>query len=480
MSPHPSTTKVAHIASLLGYTQARPEEIDWANDIPAGRELLDWVAGQLNAPEDEEEDANDMISALSAIALGDDETRLSDFSDQCHEKLSKYMSPARLGAQARYKNRDADILESEMDVLKYRIKQTKVENKRHISLTDQRKQALASVDSELAHTHERLADTTNEADKAVTSARDSALKLIDALAHSCRIDHTADLTRIARRRTTIVDQFQRSCIATMLETALSSEDLQEEANRLDEVLATLHKRIIQTYKVHPGKIDVHEELSQAWNMDQLDALRAREAVLEEAIHAFELEVIAPLTALQEQLAMKATLVADAEAVLGALAEELEDAAGDVEEAETPRVRLQYLRTIVEDSTLPTDLRPPNAAPMVLLNRDDILEEVRLRLKANADSAQHELKKAHTLASDLQTLRASHNTLLHTIYANSPVNTSPPFAPSESTASAERSAQAKKDKLAEGAKILSTELPTLESEKTQRQIDAFIKKAGHVQ
>ena len=150
----------------------------------------------------------------------------------------------------------------------------------------------------------------------------------------------------------------------------------------------------------------------------------------QAVDALEAEVLNSLSDIQDELVAKSTLIADAEAVLGALAEELEEVVEDCEEAKqavacmTRASDLQHANDL--ESRLKATLkssegasegprssitivmqiagnRPAGSPPMILLNQQDILEEIQLRLKASADSAQQELVKANTLAAELRNL-----------------------------------------------------------------------------
>ncbi|KAL1761869.1 hypothetical protein FB107DRAFT_268637 [Schizophyllum commune] len=509
MSPQSNVETLARIVTALGDDTSRPEDIEWVNEMPSGRDMLAWIASQLSAPEDAvHDDDDDILASLSAIALDDAELKLAnDLSDDdellSEEHLDRYISPIRLKAQIRCKNTEAELLEAEMDVLKCRIQQTRVANKKATALIGQRKKNIITTDKSLATIHERLTDVSSQTDGRLLAAKESAAILIDALADSCRVDYTSDLARLTRRRTAIVKRFQQIVTTGNRQAVHTADDLHEETARLDDVLQTLSKQITHTYEIKVDKVHVWRELSQAWNLDQLETLRAHEGALDSAVNALEAEVLNPLSDIQDELVAKSTLIADAEAVIGALAEELEEAVEDSEEAKqavacmTGASDLRHANDL--ESRLKATLkssegaskgprssitivmqiagnRPAGSPPMILLNQQDILEEVQLRLKASADSAQQELVKANTLAAELRNFRSSHSALLKTVYANSPVNSSPPFAASATTSTAEQFARGKKDRLAEGAKLLSTELTMIDLERTQRHLDTFIKRA----
>jgi hypothetical protein len=104
----------------------------------------------------------------------------------------------------------------------------------------------------------------------------------------------------------------------------------------------------------------------------------------------------------------------------------------------------------------TDLRPTHAAPLVLLDRNDVLTEIRSvidrtkvldqqeaswildlpgKLRASYVSpSSPRASYCHVLTNIFLHRSSAHTTLLNTTYAHSPVNTSPPFAfPAEALA-----------------------------------------------
>ena len=77
MSPQSNVETLARIVTALGDDTSRPEDIEWANEMPSGRDMLAWIASQLSAPEDAVHDDDDILASLSAIALDDAELKLS-------------------------------------------------------------------------------------------------------------------------------------------------------------------------------------------------------------------------------------------------------------------------------------------------------------------------------------------------------------------------------------------------------------------
>ena len=50
MSNQETISRVLELVSHLGGPRILPEEIEWATDIPAGKQLLEWLASQLSDP----------------------------------------------------------------------------------------------------------------------------------------------------------------------------------------------------------------------------------------------------------------------------------------------------------------------------------------------------------------------------------------------------------------------------------------------
>ena len=50
MSNQEPISRVLTLVSHLGGPSCTEDELKWATDIPAGKELLDWLAGQLPEP----------------------------------------------------------------------------------------------------------------------------------------------------------------------------------------------------------------------------------------------------------------------------------------------------------------------------------------------------------------------------------------------------------------------------------------------
>lgn len=74
---HEHARKLCDIITNLGGPKIQPEEIDWANDIPTGKYLLEWMSSQLldELDEKQDEETHSLLS-MRAIALEDEERRM--------------------------------------------------------------------------------------------------------------------------------------------------------------------------------------------------------------------------------------------------------------------------------------------------------------------------------------------------------------------------------------------------------------------
>ncbi|KAH9834128.1 uncharacterized protein C8Q71DRAFT_859792 [Rhodofomes roseus] len=195
-------------------------------------------------------------------------------------------------------------------------------------------------------------------------------------------------------------------------------------------------------KVDDDCVDIVEEVARAWSLDQAAILEAREKIVDEAIKRFTEDLLPPLGVLHRALAARSEYNLEAEALVSVLIEELEEVADDVAavkqhmarasaSAEAADAREKHAHALLEEEL--TELlkrtqgsRPPDARPLVLLEREDVtmeLKAVRERAQA-ADEGQ--TRWTSTLAPKLAELSSTHADLLAVVYENAPVNTSPPF------------------------------------------------------
>ena len=84
MAGQPTITRALEIISHLGGPECSPDELQWAMDIPAGKQLLEWLASQTTNDDprqdtsaDDSTTQDDRLEAILApIALFGDELQM--------------------------------------------------------------------------------------------------------------------------------------------------------------------------------------------------------------------------------------------------------------------------------------------------------------------------------------------------------------------------------------------------------------------
>jgi len=195
----------------------------------------------------------------------------------------------------------------------------------------------------------------------------------------------------------------------------------------------------------------------------------------------------PLQTLHASLSAADEQVRDSEALLGAFGIELEELVDEVRVAKEnsqlspPKSAEEHADEHLENKLMETlknlkDVRPGDIPPLVLLHRNDILDELSTLMARVQDMQQHEEAWEKDLPSALSMLSSAHAPLLSKIYENSAVNTSPPFAFPEEVARLQDEVKRKGDDLGENIERLQKELESLmANSRTKRKLGAFTDK-----
>ncbi|KAF8965310.1 hypothetical protein BDZ97DRAFT_1918445 [Flammula alnicola] len=227
-------------------------------------------------------------------------------------------------------------------------------------------------------------------------------------------------------------ELQGICDLLEHEVALRDKGEGFETDALENLLSELDEGYLADKRGSSEQREpaVEEILRHAWALDQAVILRLHENALDKALSALD-SMLAPLQRVYISLSRLTRCAQEAEAILEAFAEELGDIYLDdmdskesrsstaVEEDESME---KLLKGVLNDLK---DLRPVGSPPLLLLTQEDIVAELR-SLKAR--SARVEASE-RAWADDLlhqYSIRPLHPALPQ-IYANSPLNTSPPFA-----------------------------------------------------
>ncbi|KAG5644527.1 hypothetical protein DXG03_008269 [Asterophora parasitica] len=342
----------------LGGPIIEASDIEWAIEIPAGQSLIKWLADLHVAPESDDVSTRtleqDLGAALRAIALESDEIKI-----HASQRIAKTIAS----------------LEA----------------------------AIEREDSAIARFQERLSELSVLADIALSSGTQSAISLLDTLAHPTEdtplqnpedqsthpslASPTRSLTRLADLRaalteqhTTRVSQLAPSAPKDLLDDAASLsrrfnallrpgsdeklkeaayavelrriyESLGQDGASLDLILKEDADPHIDTDKVGGDEgdsdhlnVNVKELLEQAWMLDQAAALEAECAAHDAAIQAHKDTLLPELEALHTSLSERERAIRAAEAWVGAFGIQVEGISSDVADPDLGRSPAQTTDT----------------------------------------------------------------------------------------------------------------------------------------
>ncbi|KZT69629.1 hypothetical protein DAEQUDRAFT_245887 [Daedalea quercina L-15889] len=491
---------VGALRSLGGPVYAA-EDVAWASAMPQGRELLEWLALQVECGEGpreilHREDSLKYWFALGPITLHGRELRElssatnqltnASYPDDTVARSAEYMGPATLSAGIRVTEEEAELLEDETTLLRCRVSRSKVAAR---CLTQTIKALRVEVEEnneELSRQDANLSELCINADTILSRSARTAEKLLDRTktetrVADCRTDQSkilslqlilASLTRlhgvIASSATL---QFESVDEAAALLPAPA--EVKREAARLYDALHTLRGRWGRVNgsadtRHLPADIygdreaDIKTELMRAWFMDQQVLLEARESIVNLTSECLRDELFPALDAIHSALAERSQCILEEEALVSVLIEELEEIADDVTSVNVRKqagqasastgadghAQKKHAHEMLEDELTELlkrtqSLRPRDARPLVLLEREDVAKE----------------------------LEAIH--LLSIMYDNAPVNTSPPFGLLPGTGSLEQSVKQTTDHL--NTMIQRLQKATQFSDRDKRKFTAFVEK-----
>ncbi|KAJ7125280.1 hypothetical protein C8R44DRAFT_782778 [Mycena epipterygia] len=532
---------ITTIVSLLGGPELNPEDIDWASDLPAGRKLLEWLVSQVQPELDGTGvEFGPIRAALQAIALEDDELRMlhatgkGAIGESGPRVPSGYVPPWRLRAKEHYMGVEASRLETETEVLKSRLHQTKIASQRLSQTIKIIASELEKTDDDILAAEDRLSELSLNADAAILASVHSSFSVLDAFVpnNDSAQDESPQaglLSAASSVGTAITTRFhsQMRAIDAAASRLPTPSELHTECARLDtalnkpragannlislasdaafndkvkwlcqaledpdtgrDALATVLAKDLERGRDHPPAIDVKAELECAWALDQAGLLDVRGAVLDEAIAAFSGTVLPPLTALHDDLAATNSSAREAQALVQALQEEIQDVVQDLRAAQDPHgnADVPVVDTQAKDAELQAglvnllkqlkDLRPRDSPPLVLLSQEDILSELRSVYERAEISRHQEDAWAADLLPTLRKLEAAHAPLLDVAYAHSPMNTSPPFGFPVDVQAIQAGAKTSASDLGDAVVKLQKEVKTLDTDRAKRRLEHFVTK-----
>ncbi|KAI0369026.1 hypothetical protein BV20DRAFT_1082019 [Pilatotrama ljubarskyi] len=197
-------TEVIRILRHLGGPDCSEDDIRWAQDIPAGKEILEWLAAQVTTAQlnvwssesvngrlGRHERSQDelYLTILDPIALYKEESnvlqQISRNGVGIHSRPPvedvhlSYKLPSLLRTRAEALEHEADALELRTERLRHRLGPTKsVEEDLKQAITAVRKQTQES-DQATKETEERLTDLSNRSDGSVAQCARQSLQLLE-------------------------------------------------------------------------------------------------------------------------------------------------------------------------------------------------------------------------------------------------------------------------------------------------------------
>jgi len=234
------------------------------------------------------------------------------------------------------------------------------------------------------------------------------------------------------------------------------------------------------------EVNVESELKQAWHLDQMTLLNAREIVIDKVTDTLS-RLASSLSTLERGLSVSSKHVHEAEALVSALIEEIEEAVNDTGVARASHSRLTNVPSgivnnkehellqaeLTEMLKRKQDMRSPDARPLILLDREDVLAELGSLHKRLQEAETSESNWSTRVSSKLSALTKGHASLISAIYANSPMNTSPPFSQSADLQALEKGVAQKVEHLR--ASVTNLEKQAQLSDRDRRQMTAFVEK-----
>ncbi|KAI0753161.1 hypothetical protein C8Q80DRAFT_496992 [Daedaleopsis nitida] len=195
-------TRVLELVAHLGGPSYSVHELEWAADIPAGKQLLEWLATQLPADNHSPMNPNTdsvidtsisnfdkptLQAGLAPIALYQDEVvRLESLGPQSLSETSgdqlqtlmlasHYQLPSQLRERAEIAQSEAELLEQQTEPLKHRLKASKAAAKGLKEAIQTLQQQIQASDDTIQDQQQRLSEISAQADDAITRHTNLAL-----------------------------------------------------------------------------------------------------------------------------------------------------------------------------------------------------------------------------------------------------------------------------------------------------------------
>ncbi|EPT00401.1 hypothetical protein FOMPIDRAFT_1122783 [Fomitopsis schrenkii] len=518
---------LAKSINALGGPDHATEDFAWASSMPQGRSLLEWLSSQIQCQNlvlkgKGPDEAIAYQASLQPIALHDQELLDAD-SRFCQEESELLEKETRLlkhrlnrsKISARDLAQTNKTLQSEVEVVEreVRLQDAKlselcinVDNAvtRSARTAENLLQSSETEQSHTSSTRATLATLVRLHDSIVSGAARGLASVDEAI---ISLPSPAEVHQEAAR---LLDSLmavrrQRSRANGIREPTEISIDAY--STHLDKISAALeatvdektNRGIIDKFlqeeessaSGYQTDVDVKEEVARAWCIDQQAILHARETVADQTAGVLTEGLLPQLSALRAELAARTAHAVEQEALVSALIEELEEIADDVAgvnvkqaylagahpgaDGDAPKKRAHEMLEdgLTELLKRTQGLRPRDAGPLVLLEREDIVKELEAVRERAEGADRAEQAWASNLVPNLAQLSDGHAELLSLVYESAPVNTSPPFGPPSEARTLQGSVKEATEHL--NAEVQRLEKETQVNERDKRKLTAFVEK-----
>ncbi|KAK0212227.1 hypothetical protein DFS33DRAFT_1376736 [Desarmillaria ectypa] len=524
---------------LLDGPSVKAEEIEWAVDLEAGKTLIDWLAAQMPLNLDMDDDNLELAqkTVLTGIALEMEEvealtnikTKSGDDEDIICMPMN-YSVPSEAREHARLMDMESTYIEDGIELLRARLKQTKIANRKMTQTMKDLKREIGRTCDDISASQERIAEMSIKADSTASTSIRCASEVLDALKNNASGDAptNAELKAYANYRSAVVERTQQQVqdVVTAAAGLPSEAELSQLANRVAKKLygeggvikvaeeVFFHQQMEEVceeleqtdrragvanllLKVKSAQerqtdedvdVNISEELEMAWRLDQMSLLNQKSGILQNAIKDFESNIIPPLKSLYDSVKTSVSHMTEAEGLIAALSEEFEEIIESSRPvAENNRNSLGLSQeTVAEAQTLQAglidllkkfeDLRPVGSEPLFLLDHKDVLSELKAIKEQERSLESEEERGTVDLIQGLEHLRGSLGHLLSDTYRHAPLNTTPPYALPLELRSLETETQKKSEELRQSVAVLQKDVGSLESDRSTKKLQSFVHRA----
>ncbi|KAF5355199.1 hypothetical protein D9756_005679 [Leucocoprinus leucothites] len=503
-APPSNAHTIVAISEMLGSMKINPDALEWPNDVPVARTVINAVAGQFIGSSDVANASNKaaLRAVIKETVLEDKELQILKEIDgdpsQPAPTLVGYKSPSEFQREIDRIELETAYLEEETERLRLRTQQI-IKGSRSVSHDIRSLQNI--VNSVNGDPSSRLDEFSMQMDGALADVLEAGHSLLLSLEPLTGQSYVSSFQHINEVFSTYTHSFisqltaaEASLTTSLTESSFDAEVLDDLLRRYgpDVRLEDMPSSVREFYRqeAYLAQVDTlcdrmdgicvsgsdvissvlssagdysatpeasmvpnaHVEVEAAVAMDHCAYINAHGSFLDNAVSIMEDSVLAPLDHLLSNLSLEEKLVQDSQVLCGVLSKEMESG----------------IRAVI----------PSPSSPEAFAS----YAEYQAPGDVGAQAWEHELE-AHLhrygpgediLSQSLSALNIENKAILDTIYANSPLNTSPPFAYSCHFTDLMDEARNATTRLAEETHRLTEEVEhDVESRRAQQKLTTFV-------